>query len=81
MDWLSRFKSEHLMLYGGRHQLAVAQHLRNIVALMGIAAMGLQAVMLGRVVVQGFNGVMPSFAGTLRDNQVDAIIAYIRTLN
>jgi cytochrome c oxidase subunit 2 len=31
-------------------------------------------------VVQGFNGVMPSFAGTLRDNQIDAIIAYIRTL-
>jgi cytochrome c oxidase subunit 2 len=31
-------------------------------------------------VVQGFSPVMPSFAGTLRDNQIDAIIAYIRTL-
>jgi cytochrome c oxidase subunit 2 len=32
-------------------------------------------------VVQGYNAVMPSFAGTLRDNQIDAIIAYIRTLH
>ncbi|MDP3276688.1 MAG: cytochrome c oxidase subunit II [Deltaproteobacteria bacterium] len=31
-------------------------------------------------VVRGFNGVMPSFAGTLRDQQIDALIAYIRTL-
>ncbi len=32
-------------------------------------------------VVRGFTPVMPSFAGTLRDNQIDAIIAYMRTLH
>lgn len=31
-------------------------------------------------IVQGFNPVMPTFRGSLRDNQIDAIIAYIRTL-
>jgi cytochrome c oxidase subunit 2 len=32
-------------------------------------------------VVRGFQPVMPTFQGTLQDRQIDAIIAYIRTLH
>ena len=31
-------------------------------------------------VVQGFNPVMPSYQGSLTDRQLDALIAYIRSL-
>ncbi|MBK8013531.1 MAG: cytochrome c oxidase subunit II [Deltaproteobacteria bacterium] len=31
-------------------------------------------------VVEGFNPVMPSFQGSLKDKEIDAIIAYIKTL-
>jgi cytochrome c oxidase subunit 2 len=32
-------------------------------------------------VVRGFQPVMPTFQGTLQDRQIDAIIAYIRSLH
>jgi hypothetical protein len=32
-------------------------------------------------VVRGYSPVMPTYAGSLNDRQIDAIIAYIRTLH